>query len=152
MVAHILTTVKTFDPVAFIGEGWKVLEDESDKRTEALNEVDFTKVNFENGIKYGKRWTTGKERLRFLREGGNILLGVETLLALWQEKDHTTLEWIHEEKIIYYLDFFGTIIASPHNHRFVTCLRRRDTRWYCSLSCLDCEWHDGNFSVSLTSK
>ncbi len=152
MVDHILSTVKTFDPVAFIGRDWKVIKDESDKRTEAMTEVDFTRVNFETCLKDGETYITGEEKLKRLKEGGNILLGAETFLALWEEKDHATLEWLYKEKGVTYLDFFGTILGRPDGRRCVLYLYRDDGGWHWRCFWLGLGWRDRDFSVSLASK
>ncbi len=151
-ISRVLATVKDFDPVVFMGEGWKILEGECDKRAEALVKVDFTKVNLENCLKEGESYISGEENLKRLGEKGNILLGVETFLALWNEPGHETLKWIYNEKLfVSYLNFFGTVIKSPHGNRYVLCLYRDDRRWHWSCSWLGNDWCDRDFSVSLVS-
>lgn len=151
MVARVLATVNLFDPVAFIGTGWKILKKESDKRAKALTQVDFTKVSFETCLKEGETRITGEEKLKRFKDSGKIRLGAETFLALWQEKDHATLESLHKEKGLTYLDFFGDVLESPSGLRCVLCLYRRVGRWSWCYSWLDNLWYDRHFSVSLAS-
>ncbi len=150
-VSRFLATVKNFDPVSFFGGIWKVIEEETDKRAEALNEVDFNKINFETCLKPGEDKIIGEEKLKRLREGGNILLGAETFLAFWQEKEHATLEWLHKEKGVTYIYFFGTILEGPCHDRYVLYLYCFDGQWDWDYYWLGFSWGDRDFSVSLTS-
>jgi hypothetical protein len=49
-----------FDPVAFIGEGWSIAEE--DERSLALTEVDLSKVNFETMLAEGENSVGGEEK------------------------------------------------------------------------------------------
>ena len=153
VVSRILSIPRPapFDPVAFIGKGWKVLAGETDNRAVKLTEVDFARVNFETCLN-GEPKISGEDKLKRLREGGDILLDSGVFLALWNEEGHKTLNWLHETKGITYLDFFGTILGSPHGYRNVLCLCRDDDgRWFWSCHWLDHDWYAKNFSASLAS-
>ena len=143
VVSRILSIPRAvaFDPVAFIGSGWKVLKHETDHRATKLTEVDFTKVNFETCL-HGEPKITGEEKLKRLKESGNIRLDAGVFLALWNEwrnapedkKSETALEWLYREKGLAYLDFMGTVFESPSGYRFVLYLYRCGDgawRWGC---------------------
>jgi len=157
---RILPTIKTFDPATFIDKGWKVLEAETDRRASALEQVDFTKANLETCFKQGETHITGEEKLKRLKEGGNIRLGSETFLALWTEEGQKTLEWLHGEKGVACFDFFGTILEGPYNDRFVLRLYRYGYsydegrvfggwKWDWTYYWLGNDWDDGDYTLCL---
>jgi len=151
MIVKIARDV-VFKPVTFIGKGWKMLDKETDERAVKLAEVDFTKVNLATCLKEGEPSITGEEKLKRLREGGDILLDVGIFLALWNEEGHTTLNWLYKERGVTYLDFFGTILEGPSGGRYVLYLYRRDDgRWDWHCDCLAHDWNGENFSASLAS-
>ncbi len=148
-ISIVLPTVKTFNPATFTGRSLKVLDGENDKRAEALIEVDFAKVIFDTCLKDGETRITGEEKLKRLKESGNIRLGAETFLALWNEDGRKTLEWLHKEKGITYLDFFGSILESSNGGRCVLCLHCYDGRWGWNYSWLGNDWDGAATSLSL---
>ena len=104
-----------FHPVAFLGKGWTVLEDETDERA-TLTEIDFAKVKFTKDS-----WITGREKLEQLRASGGIRWDVGVFLALWNEKEHNTLRWLYERRGIVRLNFMGTIFRHPLDGHLGNC-------------------------------
>ena len=150
-IATVLSTIKTFDPVIFISKGWKVLNYETDKLGANLTEVDFNKMVLETCLKEGETSITGEEKLKRLKEGSNARLGLKAFLALWEEKDHATLEWLYKEKGVAYLDFFGDILEYPDGERCVLCLcRGSGGGWDWRYCWLGVGWDSTRFSASLT--
>ena len=126
-----LQTTDPFDPTKFVGKTWKVIDTETDARAARLQEVDFARVNGEVCLRPEDGGAiTGEEKLRRLREGGNILLGSNAFLALWREKDHQTLEWLFREKNASFFEFYGELLMDRGGSIFVLCVFREEhARW-----------------------
>lgn len=122
-----LKTIDVFDPAAFVGKTWKIVDTEMDARAALLPEVDFAKVGGETCLRPEDNNTiTGEEKLRRLREGSDILLGPNVFLALWREKDHQTLEWLYREKKASYFEFYGELLEDRGGNIFVLCIFREE--------------------------
>ena len=154
VIAMVLALVKNFNPVTFIGAGWKVLDAETDKRAEALDTVDFAAINLDTCLKPEDNGViTGEEKLKRMKDSGVIRLGVFAFLALWLEEGHKTLEWLFKNRGVTYIDFMGTVLESPDRHRCVLCLSRRSVGgWHWGCSWLGYDWYSTDFSGSLASK
>ncbi len=152
VTSRVLKTFKGFNPIAFIGENWKIIKSEIDHRATILEQIDFERVNLENCLKLENNGSiTGEEKLTLLKENGNIRLGVETFMALWQEEDHKTLEWFYGVRGVIWLDFFGTILESPSGCRYILCLYRdQDNQWKWRYRWLDGNWRGRLSAISLT--
>lgn len=124
-VGRKLKTTDSFEPTAFVGKTWKVVHAETDVRATLLSEIDFSRVNGETCLRHEDSGViSGNEKLRRLREGGNILLGATAFLALLNEKDHRTLEWLYHEKKASYFEFFGELLEDRGGSIFVLCIFR----------------------------
>lgn len=65
------------NPETFMGEGgngWSVVAEEADPRAAALTEVDFAMVNLGTRFKDGEFSITGEEKLRRMKEDGDVRL------------------------------------------------------------------------------
>ena len=124
-----------FDPAPFIGAGWTTWrgpingnglegEEECDKRSLALQEVDFTQARFVDGLKEGEKTVKGEEKLRRMRESGDILLDPGFAVTLLNEPGQATLEWYYKTTGKTYLDFMGRILRNPNGNRYVLCVFR----------------------------
>jgi len=131
-------TPAPFDPKSFIGEGWQDIVGERDERSAKLTEVDFAKAKFVSCLEKGESSIKGEEKLRRLKETGNIRLGATVSMGLWQDYQsngkNSVLERLYQAGTIKdFLDFFGTVLLGPGGYRYVLYLYRRD----------DGEWHWG---------
>lgn len=155
-----------FNPAEFIGEGWTIWKGpangdglsgkaEVDERSPALMEVDLSKALFESCLKQGESSIKGEEKLRRLRESGNIQFGGNVFLALWQDyqqnKENSCLEWLYRNHKISWMSFFGLVLRNPNGRRCVLCLFRYDGEWDWSYSWLGYVWRAGGPSVGLAS-
>lgn len=122
-----LKTTDNFDLTKFVGKTWKIVDAETDVRAARLTEVDFAMVSGETCLRPEDDGVmSGSEKLRRLREGGNILLGPNAFLALWREKDHQTLEWLYHEKNASFFEFYGELLEDRGGSLFVLCIFREE--------------------------
>ncbi len=140
----VLNCSKQFDPVAFLGEGWKELE--RDERAYNLTQVDYSKCQFLTCIKEGDGPIKGEEELRrlkgdypqLIRHGGN------QFLALWEDYQKNSadsvLEHLRLTQGITYLDFLGLVLLGPNNDRRVLYLCWVNDYWYWRCRWLGCSW------------
>lgn len=110
----VLDCFKPFDPVVFIGAGWK--EVKRDERAYAMTQVDFSKCQFltkkGDDIKGEEKLRRLKEEYpQFIRHGGN------QFLALWEDYQRngadSVLEHLRLTQGITGLDFPGLILQGP---------------------------------------
>ena len=145
-------TMASFDPVAFFGEGWSLIEEEQDKRSVALTEVDMSKAEFFTCLKKGESRITGKEKLARLRHENRVRYGATVFMGLWQDyqarKENSVLEHLYQEKRISYMDFFGDFFLGPEDgNRRVLCLSRGDGAWRWNCDWLGFGWYVRYVSV-----
>ncbi|TSC94641.1 MAG: Uncharacterized protein CEN87_362 [Parcubacteria group bacterium Licking1014_1] len=154
-----------FDPAKFIDKDWAFWkgpkdgnglegEEERDKGSLALTEVDFAAANLLTCLEKGESSITGEEKLIRLRNLGRPLYGATQFMGLWQDyqscqnKSDSKLEKLYQQKGIAYVDFFGDILRIPGGFRYVLCLcRRGDGSWYWSCSSLGLAWSDYYFAA-----
>lgn len=134
VVGDLKIATVSFDPVSFIGKGWKIIPEEQDERSASLQEVDFGQAQFLTCLKGGEKSITGEEKLARLKKGGCIRHGATVFMGLWQDyqarKKNSVLERLYHEKGITYLDFFGDILQDPDGRRRVLSLSRgADGAW-----------------------
>ena len=110
-----------FDPEAFIGKGWKVVEE--DERSLALTEVDLTKVRLVTCLKKGESSIKGEEKLKRLKEAGHIRLDAAVFKALWDNKHLIPEDWKKEiNGYRTYIYFDATVLQGPSGYRYVLYL------------------------------
>lgn len=136
---------KTFDPVGFIGKGWKITE--QDERSLALTEVDLSKVLLETTLKEGENVVGGEEKLNRLKATGHVRLDAAIFQALWENQGLIPEAW-KEVGAIY---FDGTILLNPHGLRCVLCLCWSDGRWGWGCGWLADDWNARGPSAVLAS-
>lgn len=141
-----------FDPVAFLGEGWSLIEEEQDKRSAVLTEVDMSKAEFLTCLKEGESRITGEEKLVRLKQENCIRYGATVFMGLWQDyqvhKEDSVLERLYQDKNITYMDFFGDVFLSPRGDRSVLYLYRGGAgAWGWRYFWLDGGWDAGYVSV-----
>jgi len=118
-----------FDPVSFIGKSWQGIAEDRDERSATLKEVDITKAKFVSCLRDGETLIRGEEKLRRLKENGDIRLGATLFMGLWKDyqsdKENSVLECAYQAGIIGdYIDFFGNILLGPSGSRRVLSLYR----------------------------
>ncbi|MFZ2253385.1 MAG: hypothetical protein WAW13_04450 [Minisyncoccia bacterium] len=121
-----------FDPVAFIGNGWSIVE--QDERSLKLGEVDLTKVSLKTMLRDGEETVDGETKLRRLIVSGGIRLDAKVFQTLW-ENQHLIPMYLKEPTIgnTAYVFFDGTILRYSGGGRCVLCLCWRGGKcyWYC---------------------
>ncbi len=128
---HILKRL-AFDPEKFIGKGWKIDEQVSNRSGDNLDAGQITRKDY---LKKRESYINGEERLKRIKAAGeqDLQLDAEDFLALYQEESQLTLRWLYDTKGITWLSFWGTILRSPGGCRFVLSLFRWDDGswgWY----------------------
>lgn len=152
-----------FDPARFINKDWAFWkgpkcgdglngQEERDRASLALTEVDFEKVDLLTCLKQGESSITGEEKLVRLRRIGRPLCGATQFMGLWQDyqqnKAQSVLEKLYQQKGVTYVDFFGDILRDPDGHRHVLYLCRRvDGLWGWFYDWLGVDWCDRSFSA-----
>lgn len=147
----VIPTATNFNPGRFFGQRWwSVVASETDRRAEALTEVDFAAVNLETHVGAGF-FITGEEKLRRMRVSGDIILGASIFRALWKERGRRTLNWLRKERGIIYVDFMGTILLNQWGNRGVLSVESiSDGSWIGSYRTLDSRsWFKRSCSASL---
>ena len=153
-----------FDPVKFINDGWSFWkgpkdgdglkgEEERDKASLALTEVDLEKSDFLTCLKDSESLITGEEKLVRLRKLGRPLYGATQFMGLWhdyqQNKAGCVLEKMYQQKGVTYVDFFGDILRYPNGSRCVLRLCRRAAAgsWHWDCNWLGHVWDAHHFSA-----
>ncbi len=129
-----------FDPATFIGEGWIIWrgpkdgkglkgDEEQDKRSLAITELDPTKLIAQTGLNEGESTVTGEEkRARLLLKA--IQADAKIGEALYKEENQTTLKWLHKTLNVTWLEFLGTTLRYPDGDRGALYLYRSgDGSW-----------------------
>ena len=140
-VPKVITIDRTsaFDPVAFIGEGWSIVEE--DERSLKLGEVDLTKVNFETMLKERESSVVGEEKLKRLKDAGHIRLDAKVFQTLWENQHLIPASWKElTNGNTTYVFFDGTILRDSHGRRYVLFLYWRGGEWRWRCSWLDGGW------------
>ncbi len=150
MVKRLVRRV-SFEP-SMIGQGWswwlgprngQGLEGEEldcNKRSLALNEVDFCQVLREHCLKEGEGRISGEEKLQRLMVLNVIRLDPGFGWALFKEAGQKTLQWLRETFGMTYLDFFGRVLRDPDGHRCVLFLYWLGGQWNWDASWLELDW------------
>lgn len=155
-----------FDPAKFIDKGWAFWkgpkdgtglegEEERDKASLALMEVDFEKADLLTCLEKGESSITGEEKLICLRKLGRPLYGANQFMGLWQDyqscqnKADSKLEKLYQQRGVTYIDFFGDILRNPNGNRCVLDLYRHDDgdSCYWNYHWLDLDWHVRHFTA-----
>jgi hypothetical protein len=128
-----------FDPVAFIGEGWSIAEE--DERSLALTEVDLSKVNFETMLAEGETSVGGEEKLKRLKEAGHIRLDAKAFQTFW-ENPHLIPESFKQKTYgnTTCIFFDGTILRYSDGELFVLYLYWHDGKWNWHYDWLGIVW------------
>jgi hypothetical protein len=136
---------RPFNPAELIGEGWTI--EEQDERSLALTEVELSSLRFETCLKDGEQYITGEERLRRLKEAGQIRLDAKVFEALRQEQTVIIKSWTKRSEDISCLSFDGTVIRDPYGRRCVLCR----CAWGWDYRWLGRDWDAHSVSALLTS-
>jgi len=141
-----------FNPAKFIGDGWSILEDETDTRSTALTKLDLTKVQQMTMLKLSENVVNGKERLKRLKKNGHIRLDAEVFLTLWQSQLLIPESWKEgvngDTRFIF---FDGTILRDPNGDRGLLYLYWHVGMWNWDVYRLDNDWYNNDLSVVLVS-
>src|ERR1035437_5136533 len=78
--------VGNFDP-AVIGNGWKILHDESDARADGVESLDLAKVRLETCLRGGESYLDGETWINRLRRNKYRRLGGKAYLTCWDGRN-----------------------------------------------------------------
>lgn len=141
---------KPFDPVAFLGEGWKI--EEQDERSLALTEVNLADVEFKTMLEGRETLVKGETKLERLKKTGNIRLDAKVLQTLWENQILIPERWKEQTNgNTTHVFFDGTVLRNPSGGRVVLCLYWIGGRWDWGLDWLSCVWGGSNSSAVLAS-
>ena len=139
-----------FDPVAFIGKGWSIVEE--DERSLALTEVDLSKVSFETMLENGESSVVGEEKLKRLKAQGNIRLDAKVFQTLWENQHLIPASWKElTNGNTTYVFFDGTVLQNSDGSRCVLYLYWDDGEWDSLCDWLGHEWDARDPSAVLAS-
>ncbi len=112
---------KTFDPVAFIGKGWSIVE--QDDRSLALTQIELGKIDFAHMLEKGETQIKGEDKLNRLKKDDRIRLDAMVFQTLWENQSLIPASWKEKTKgNTTYIFFDGTVLRSPGGGRYVLCL------------------------------
>lgn len=132
-----------FKPKVFIGEGWNIVNKETDPRSVALTELDLNQVELVTKIERGEKWVQGEKHLKRLKKGGRIRLDADVFITLWHNQYIIPESWKEVDGKRRHIFFDGTVIKSPVGNRSVLYLFW-DRGW-----CWGASWlADGRFSYT----
>lgn len=131
IVGDLKIATAPFDPVTFIGEGWKIISEEHDARNDGLTVVDFSTAELVHALEPGEPSIKGEEKLARLKKLSNrIRLGATSFMGLWLDYQakgqNSVLERLYQTQGIAYVDFMGDVLLSPVGCRYVLYLCRFD--------------------------
>ncbi|MEQ1561616.1 MAG: hypothetical protein ABL899_02770 [Nitrospira sp.] len=141
-----------FNPKKFIGDGWSILNDETDARSIALTELDLTKVQHVTMLKDGETYVKGEEKLKRLKASDYIRLDADIFLTLWENQHLIPESW--KEKVngnTRYIFFDGTVLRHSGGRRCVLCLCWGGGQWGWRVYWLGGGWDGGDPSAVLAS-
>lgn len=141
-----------FNPNKFIGDGWSILNDETDARSIALTELDLTKVQQVTMLKDGETYVKGEEKLKRLKASDYIRLDADIFLTLWENQHLIPESW--KEKVngnTRYIFFDGTVLRDSGGDRCVLYLYWSDGAWRWFVGWLGLDWIDDSPSAVLAS-
>lgn len=101
-------------------------EEEQDSRSLSLTKMDFTKVLFMSCLKEDEKTISGFEKFSRLLNTKHIRLDAKACEALFEEKDHATLQWAYRVLGITELQFPGTVVRASDGSAFCLDLWRMD--------------------------
>lgn len=141
---------KAFDPVKFIGAGWKI--EEQDEHSLAITELDLSQVKFVDMLNPGETVVNGEEKQKRLAKAGHIRLDAKIFQTLWENKALIPESWKKDANgNIRYVYFDGTILRFPDGSRSVLCLYWRDGGWSWGYDWLGRDWRASRPSAVLAS-
>jgi hypothetical protein len=141
-----------FNPKKFVGDGWSILNDETDSRSIALTELDLIKVELRTMLRDGESYVKGEERLKRLKSSDYIRLDADVFHTLFHNQHLIPKSW--KEKFngnTRYIHFEGTVLQRSDGVHFFLCLYWYDGRWDWSVTWLGQNLRGNNQSAVLTS-
>lgn len=85
----------------------------------AVGEINFSKVCFSKCLLDVEMTITLSERKKRLESDGLVPLDIRDCLALFTEKGHLTLEWLHHVRLVTCMDFPGRVLHQPDTNQAV---------------------------------
>ena len=141
-----------FNPSRFVGDGWSIQSDETDKRSIALTELDLTKVQHVTMLLDGETYVNGEEKLKRLKVSSYIRLDADIFLTLWENQHLIPESW--KEKVngnTRFIYFDGTVLRRSDGRRYILYLYWGDGGWYWRVDWLGHDWRGNRPSAVLAS-
>ena len=132
-----------FDPVAFIGKGWSIVE--QDEHSLVLTEVGLTRIKFVTTLTNDETYLTSEDNLKCLKAKRYILLDAKFCQALWEDYksdgENSLLESLRRTQGVTFLDFPGTELQSSFGCQCVLCLSCHYGKWLLGYNWFSCKGH-----------
>ncbi len=130
-------------------------QDEQDKRSLTISEIDFAKVNFKHHLLGKEPYITGEVALTRAKESGEIRLDPAIGESLWLDyetkKKKSVLEAIFLTKKVKWFELLTPLCGDSIDSRCTLCFYRDGSRWHRSYNWLKYNRTAGNVSASLVS-
>jgi hypothetical protein len=149
MQTSLITSITSrFTPETFpgLGAGWKLIPEEHDSKCpDAIADIKFIKLLVM--LKDGENAIGGEEKLKRLKELGNIRLTADWFLFFFTNQHLIPEEW----KKVSAVYFDGDVLLSPGGNRSVLYLGWDGGRWCWDGHWLDIVWDSSEPSAGLAS-
>ena len=131
-----------FNPTEFIGSGVTIWrgpargaglegEEEQTRQSQDMTEIFLANLRFEHMLQEGESTITGEEKLKRHLADEYILLDAKIGQILYEEPGQVTLEWLHKNFRVTWMEFPGTTLRGSGGGRGFLCLDRDDVgRWH----------------------
>lgn len=141
---------KPFDPVAFFGENYKIVE--QDERSLSITRLNLNRVQFADMREPNEAVVPGEKKLERLKKARYIRLDLGMFQALWENKELIPRRWKKKTDgwSMTYIYFDGTVLFDEkQNCRFVVGMvwDYEQKRWYQMHSALANPWENHMLSA-----
>ena len=141
-----------FHPVEFIGRGWRVSANDTDRSSIDLSEIDLAKVQLVTMLKDEEVSISGEEKLRRLKTSGYIRLDADIFITLWENQHLIPDAWKDKVKgDTKFIFFEGTVLKGLDGNRFVLYMYWLDGAWSYGVSWLDDDWDYDDLSAVIAA-
>jgi len=159
----VIDRSKPFNPTEFIGSGITIWrgpvdgkglegEEEQDSRSLTLTTIFLADFRFEHMLKGKETSITGEEKLRRHLDVNHIRPDAKIAQTLYEEPGQVTLEFLHKNFGISWMEFPGTTLRRSGGYRYFLYLDRGGVgRWGWRYSWLDNDRIASNPSVVFAS-
>ena len=140
-----------FNP-EIVGRGWTIIEEDTDKYSVSLEEIDLFKVILVSMFQPEEIAVKGEEKLLRLKNSGLIRLDAGIFWFFFRNKHLIPPSWKekHNNSLsTQYIYFDGTILKHPNGSRHVLCFCWEKGGWNWYTDWLGLDWRKNHLSAVL---